>query len=341
MEKPLVSIVIPLYNKADYIEQCLRSLVAQTLENIEVIVVDNGSTDMSHVIAKAICSSDSRFTYLWQENWGVSRALNLGIAKATGTYLARVDADDWVDPEMFARLYDVAVQYQAPHVRGGYVREYTKGKDANYAKDKSRVVPVATELVETHGIWCFKKLFGEVFVPLMSTCFGIVEREAVIEAGISFPDKLSNLEDLYFNARFFSLDTPIVLLPECFYHYRDNPDSLSQKVEITLPEQLGHFEELVQAEVLEEHPELAAPFAHYRAIAMLTTAADMAPFKSVGMRALAESAMYTALRDEADHSHYPKSLLTLMGMLNTRQYPVAMMYARSFKGARAVRRMMR
>jgi len=340
MEKPLVSIVIPLYNKADYIEQCLRSLVAQTLQNIEVIVVDNGSTDESGVIAKAFCRSDERFTYLWQENWGISRALNLGIAKATGTYLARIDADDWVDSDMYERLVEVAAAYQAPHVRCGYVREFVKG-EAEYARTISKKRPVTEELVETHGLFCFKKLFGEVFVPLMSTCFGIIEREAVVEAGISFPDKLSNLEDLYFNARFFSQDTPIVLIPECFYHYRDNPESLSQKIEITLPEQLGHFEELIQNEVLDENPELAGQFAHYRAIAVLTTAADMAPFKSAGMRALAESAMYTALREEKDRSYYPKSLLTLMGLLNTRQYPLAMVYAKSLKSARAVRRMMR
>jgi glycosyltransferase involved in cell wall biosynthesis len=342
MDKPLVSIIVPLYNKADYIEKCLRSLAAQTLREIEVIVVDNGSTDMGGLLAKAICSSDPRFHYLKKENWGVSRALNTGLSHATGSFLARVDADDWVDPEMFSTLYEVARHYQAPHVRGGYVREYSNGKD-EYAgkKSSSKTIPVTEVLDEQYGIWCFKKLFGEVFIPLMSTCFGIIDREAVIEAGIAFPDQLTNLEDLFFNARFFVLDTPVVLIPQCHYHYREDPDSLSQKVTIDLAEQLGRFEELMQTEVLDEHPDLREAYAHYRAIAVLTSAADLGPFKSAGMRALAESAMYQALRDEKDHSYYPKSLRTLMPLLNTRQYAPAMMYARSLKGARALRRMMR
>ncbi|WP_459210606.1 glycosyltransferase family 2 protein [Aquimarina rhabdastrellae] len=93
---PLFSIIIPLYNKASYIKNTLDSVLAQTVSDYEIIIIDDGSTDQSATIAKAV--SDTRITYTYQENQGVSAARNHGIQLARGTYITFIDADDYWYP---------------------------------------------------------------------------------------------------------------------------------------------------------------------------------------------------------------------------------------------------
>ena|GEM_PF-1689441 len=352
-----MSIVVPLYNKARYIESCLASLKAQSLHDIEVIVIDDGSIDGGGEIASAFCTDDERFEYIKQENAGVSEALNQGLARVRGEYIAIVAADDWVEEDMYELLYRAATSAlcDAPdpadavtsafvaHVRCGYVRERAGGR--------SEAIALTGEPQMLSGLRCFEKLFGEICVPLMSTCFGIYHRQTLLDAGISYPQELSNLEDVYFNARFFALDLDVVLIPECLYHYREDPSSLSQKPSSKLPEQLGIFEGLMQKQVLSMSPagcqlekyreNLRSAYAHYRTIAVLTTAADISVFGVEGMRALKESAMYQALCDGANRSGYPKSLRMLIRLLEAERYSTATTYTRLLRVARSIRRAVR
>ena len=333
MDKPLVSIIVPLYNKAPYIEQCLRTLCDQTLENIEVIIVDDGSTDGGETIAKTLCAGDERFIYLRQENAGVSSALNTGLAQAKGRFIGRVDADDWIEPDMYQRLIQAADEFGVTHARCGAIREHADGH--------RRQIPCCATTETRGGQWCFEKLFGEVFIPFMSTYLGIYDRETILRADLRYPPSLRNLEDIYFNARFFALDLPVALIPDTLYHYREDPMSLSQKPSVRLPEQLGTFEQLMQETVLVDNPHLLPHYAHYRAIAMLTTAADMSAHGVAGMKALTDNAMYLALGGEDDRSRYPQSLRILMRLLDARHYSLASLYARGLRLARSVRRRIR
>jgi GT2 family glycosyltransferase len=332
MDKPLVSIVVPLFNKARHVEQCLRSLAEQTLEQIEVIIIDDGSTDGSGAIARAFSETDDRFTYHHQENAGVSAAMNRGLALARGAFFARVDGDDWVEPNMYEKLYHIATGARVPHVRCGFFRAYAQGGSVE--------IPVTASRVQRRGSWCFERLFGEVDVAFMSTCYGIYATETLREADLSFPVELTNLEDLFFNARFFALDTPVVLLPSSLYHYRQDPDSLSQKPRLGLAEQLGIFEELMQEQVLGAAPSLGPAYARYRSVALLTTAADLSRFGAAGMRALSESGMYQSYFDEPTPTEYPSSLRPLRAMLNEGHFGSAAIYARALRFARGVRRVL-
>ena len=98
------SIVVPLYNKAPYIETALRSVLDQSIADFEVIVVDDGSTDGGAEIVRAL--DDPRITVIRQTNGGVSRARNVGISMAQGEWVAFFDADDWMHPEYFATLIE-------------------------------------------------------------------------------------------------------------------------------------------------------------------------------------------------------------------------------------------
>lgn len=120
MNQPRVSVVVPIYNVEPYLKECVDSLLSQTLEDIEILLVDDGSPDRCGEIADEYAWKDSRITVIHQKNAGLGPARNTGIAHAIGEYVGFVDSDDWVNPMMFERLYAAALQYHADIVVGGH-----------------------------------------------------------------------------------------------------------------------------------------------------------------------------------------------------------------------------
>ncbi len=110
IERPLISIIIPVYNAEKYLTACLESVLAQTYSNFEVLVIIDGGTDKSQEIANGYEKKDGRVRVLWQQNAGVSAARNRGIKIARGEYVIFVDADDLIHPDMLQRLYDCMTQ---------------------------------------------------------------------------------------------------------------------------------------------------------------------------------------------------------------------------------------
>ena len=99
-----ISVVIPVYNCENYLEQCIESVVTQSYSNLEIILVDDGSTDNSGHICKAWSKKDSRIIVITQKNQGQNRARYRGVKESTGKYIAFVDGDDWIDSEMYSNL---------------------------------------------------------------------------------------------------------------------------------------------------------------------------------------------------------------------------------------------
>ncbi|WP_309088667.1 glycosyltransferase [Domibacillus sp.] len=100
-----ISIIVPVYNVEDYIERCLNTICGQSYKNLEIILVDDGSSDNSMKICEEFSKKDNRIRVIHQSNQGVSAARNKGIGAATGDYIAFVDSDDYIHPEMYERLY--------------------------------------------------------------------------------------------------------------------------------------------------------------------------------------------------------------------------------------------
>ena len=107
--KELVSVIIPFYNEEQYIGDCLISLIKQTYKNIEIICVDDGSTDNGAMIVKAIQQSDSRISLIQQENMNAGTARNVGFSKAKGEYVLFLDSDDFFSPSMVERMLNKAL----------------------------------------------------------------------------------------------------------------------------------------------------------------------------------------------------------------------------------------
>ena len=108
-----ISIIVPVYNVEEYLERCVDSLITQTYHNIEILLIDDGSTDNSFSICNRYAKTDKRVKTISQANNGVAAARNAGLAIATGDYIGFVDPDDYVDKDMYETLYNLCELYHA------------------------------------------------------------------------------------------------------------------------------------------------------------------------------------------------------------------------------------
>ena len=115
-----VSIVVPIYNVEKYLSQCLDSICAQTLSDIEIICVDDGSTDGCPDLLESYRKRDDRFKIIRKANSGYGDSMNKGFAAATGEYIGIVESDDFIEPEMFETLYNAAIQNDADVVKSNF-----------------------------------------------------------------------------------------------------------------------------------------------------------------------------------------------------------------------------
>ena len=122
-EKPLVSVVIPVYNVRDYLPRCLESVICQTYRNIEIIVIDDGSTDDSGQICDQFARKDSRIRVFHGENHGLSFARNKGITHSKGEYLLFSDSDDWMESNTVETLMNVMLNAREDIVTVGIIKE--------------------------------------------------------------------------------------------------------------------------------------------------------------------------------------------------------------------------
>ncbi len=117
---PKVSVIVPVYNVEKYLHQCLDSICGQTLTDIEIIVVNDGSTDGSLEIIREYAKKDNRIKVIDKENEGYGKSMNRGLDAALGEYIGIVESDDWIEPDMYASLYGVATTYSADVAKGKY-----------------------------------------------------------------------------------------------------------------------------------------------------------------------------------------------------------------------------
>lgn len=144
-----VSVIVPIYNTEKYLNKCVDSLVNQTLEDIEIILINDGSTDRSGEIADYYSQKEVRVKCIHKENSGVSNSRNLGIKFAKGQYVAFVDSDDWCDSNMLEGLYNHAISNNADVVIAGYVKELIhEERSITVAADKCMICRTKQEIAE-------------------------------------------------------------------------------------------------------------------------------------------------------------------------------------------------
>lgn len=139
MSMPLVSVIIPVYGVEKYIAQCLESVINQTYNNLEIIVINDGTRDRSAEIAKEYAAQDSRIKVYDFENGGLSVARNRGLEIATGDYISYIDSDDWIDLKLYEVLIDSALTNNADMVKYGVI-ETDESKETRFSFDDAKII---------------------------------------------------------------------------------------------------------------------------------------------------------------------------------------------------------
>lgn len=208
-----ISIIVPIYNKEKYIRRCVESLIHQTYSNIEIILVDDGSTDNSLRLCEEYKEKDHRIKVISKLNGGVSSARNTGIDASKGDLLAFVDPDDSIEKTMFTELKDILKNCNADIAYCNAVDIYNDKKIIT-GKNTGNKYVISSSKYEWVG-------------PRAHTvCWGAIYRKNVIN-DIRFNDMLSIGEDTFFFAQCVKNSRDIVYLDKALYHYYINEDSVT------------------------------------------------------------------------------------------------------------------
>lgn len=226
---PLVSVIIPCYGVEKYLDRCLHSVVNQTITNIEIVLVDDGSPDKVPLMCDEWAKKDSRIKVIHKQNAGLGFARNSGLEIATGEYVAFIDSDDYVSEDMFMSLYIEAKKIDADVVFCGYQVEDARGlwhKNNDY-KDKQIIEggEVINYLLDM--IACAPNV-GIERKHAMSVWHGIYRRSLIEKNNIRFMSEREVVsEDLPFHVDVLLKAQRIICIPYCYYYYCLNDSSLT------------------------------------------------------------------------------------------------------------------
>ncbi|MGL5916386.1 MAG: glycosyltransferase family 2 protein [Culicoidibacterales bacterium] len=216
--KPEISIIVPIYNVEAYLQACLQSLVEQTQANLEIILVDDGSTDESSNIAEQFANQHDHLHYYHKLNGGLSDARNFGLKRAQGTYVAFMDSDDWVAPDYYAQLLQCAQDTHADLVCSDITYVYAEHEAIVKGSDFEGVIGKQDEQYPRYLLSTFPMAQNKLF------------KKAVIDdLKLQFPVGLL-YEDVAFFYRIYPYLTKIAYKPIAGFYYRQRENSIMQAV---------------------------------------------------------------------------------------------------------------
>lgn len=214
-----LSVIIPVFEVEKLLERCLNSVVNQTLRDIEIICVDDESSDRSLEVLKKFAQKDNRIKVITQQNQGQGAARNRALNVATGDYCGFVDSDDWIDLDYFEKLYNAAIAHNADIACCGITREYPSGR--------SRVkLSIAEERVSVS----VREKFELAKLPQNCFVYNKIYRRSTLKTySIAFLEKVS-FEDIAFSLHAVYFLRKLVTVPGITYHYWVNYDSTTRRM---------------------------------------------------------------------------------------------------------------
>lgn len=227
-----ISIIVPVYNSQKYLESCLESLIKQTYDNYEVILVNDGSTDQSLDICKLFEEKSEKVKIINQQNSGVSCARNKGLEQATGKYVMFVDADDWIDQEMLYQLAIQVMQTEADFVMCNLIREYSTKSEPILSGFKSSTILEHHEIEEQLILGLIEKKEGDlqhILAPFRGPVAKLYDLELIRKHQLKFDDQLIIGEDFLFNLQYLKYCKKALILEDFYYHYRANESSITRR----------------------------------------------------------------------------------------------------------------
>lgn len=215
-EKLPLSIIVPVYNMEKYLPKCLDSIMAQTLKDFELICVNDGSTDESQRVLEEYAARDSRIRVVRKENGGSVSARKAGLAEACGLYVGFVDSDDWIEPEMYEKLYGIAVEQDVELVSSDYCQEGNYTAVSRDAVESGVYKGEKMQELRNHAILYLAKkdkgLSG-------SLCTKLFRTDAFKRIAESVPNEITVSEDKATLLAFLLECNGAAVVHEAYYHY--------------------------------------------------------------------------------------------------------------------------
>lgn len=221
MTQPIVSISVPVYKTEKDLPRCIESLLNQTLSNIEIILIDDGSPDRCGIICDEYAAKDSRIKVIHQTNRGSAAARQAGLELSSGIYYTVCDSDDWIEPTMYEELYAKAEEEKADIVACDFYNEYSNGKQV-----RSESYSYTTQEQYIEDLMLHK--------TSVSTWSKLFKLSRIRELGINYTLDVNLGEDALFLFHILLSPQKIVTLNRALYHYQRNINSSSYTNNITM-----------------------------------------------------------------------------------------------------------
>lgn len=218
MSRPKVTVIVPVFNTNEiYLRKCISSIAEQTLKNIEIIIVDDGSGKDTFETLEEAAEQDSRIRVIHKENGGVSSARNAGLDVAEGEYICFMDSDDWMDEICLETAYRTAIRKKADMVGWRFCREYKKKQeDIGIFRGEGLIYSISPNRIIREFPIFDMRIMGY-------TTMKLYKRE--LFAGRRYREELTNGEDVELNFRLYKDVRYAVYIDKPFYHYRFVSDS--------------------------------------------------------------------------------------------------------------------
>lgn len=211
--KDTISVIVPVYNVADYLPACLDSLLAQTHQALEIILIDDGSTDHSGKICDEYAAKDSRIHVIHQKNGGAANAKNAGLRIATGEYLAFVDSDDWLEPDAYTYMLEQLDQNSADVIQCNFRNVYTDHSEDRITTSTLQKYTADEYLLRYTTDWTSGLLWDKLY-------------RRVLFADIFFEEG-HKIDDEFFTYRGIMNAKTLLLAPKIIYNYRQRQSSVT------------------------------------------------------------------------------------------------------------------
>lgn len=247
MNDELISVIVPVYNVEKFLSRCLDSLLCQTYKNLEIILVNDGSTDSSEEICEHYSKIDDRVSVINKQNGGPGSARNVGFLKATGVYVSFIDSDDWIEPNFYEEMHHAIIENDVDSVR------------CNYIIDKNEYSNVVNGSVNVAGKKfnrCNEDYEKNVIIPLLSgqmPCYftAYLTKKKFLDMQKPYVEDIFLMEDtIYLNNLMFNINS-IYFLDMPLYHYWSNdsgitrnPDKYRTNIK-NMPKVLKYFTDVV------------------------------------------------------------------------------------------------
>lgn len=242
---PKVSIIVPVYNCEKYLHQCVDSIVTQTLKEIEIILVDDGSTDGSPAICDEYAAKDSCVKVIHKKNEGMGVAYNTGMAESKGEYIGFVETDDWIEPEMYEELYAKAIEENVDVVKSLYM-EHSADGSTKFVNIFGKAPYINTKV-------CNPLHMSRFVYRHTSHWSALYKKEFLSRDNIQFPNTPgASFQDMVFNWYVYAKMKSCFILPKGFYNYRVGLSTQSVSQGYVAAKNIVRVHKCIQEEVLRD-----------------------------------------------------------------------------------------